>query len=172
MALSTGLEQCGVASGALLASPNGTPVTANVWAEGNAGTASSVGDRSQSSIQVKPYGVPRAVPVNGSTAPRGDKTVRWTWSAPNMLGSTFKEYQYSLNSGAGLPRREPASRLEPATSTTPPSSGSGPAAWKAHAVPKALPTRRPARRTCGPLLERITAPARIPATGLHTTPRT
>lgn len=97
VSLSSGFEQCGVANGAMLPSPNGASVTANVWVSASAGTASSVGDRSAPSAGVTPYGVPRQVPVNGSTAPRGDKTVRWTWSAPNMFGSTFKEYQYSLN---------------------------------------------------------------------------
>ena len=101
--LSTGLEQCGVANGAMLSSPNGANVTANVWVSASAGTASSVGDRSAPSAGVTPYGVPRQVPVNGSTAPRGYKTVRWTWSAPDMFGSTFREYQYSLNGAGWVP---------------------------------------------------------------------
>ena len=97
--LSTGGTNCGVSSGVVLNSPNGTNVYANVYAQPTA----NAGDRSDSSgpsATVKPYGVPGQPGVSGSTAPAQVKTVSWSWSAPGNNGSAITRYEISLN-GAG-----------------------------------------------------------------------
>ncbi|ALE05214.1 hypothetical protein AL755_06530 [Arthrobacter sp. ERGS1:01] len=96
--LSTTGETCGVASGAVLSTPNGAAVYANVYAAPNSGAAQR-GDASAASAQVTPYGVPLQPSVDGSTAPAQQKTVSWSWGAANANGSAVTRYDVSLNGG-------------------------------------------------------------------------
>lgn len=99
ISLSSGGQQCNVSSGNTFAASNGTPVYANVWAQASAGGQSSVGDRSESSATVKPYGIPAAPSVNGSTATQGQDKWSWTWNNPGNNGSPITKFQISLDGG-------------------------------------------------------------------------
>lgn len=98
--LSTMGERCDVPSGVKLPSPNGAGVYATVRARAAAGALGSVGDASAASATVAPYGVPFAPGLSGSTAPAEQKSVSWTWSAPNNNGSAITRYEISLNGAA------------------------------------------------------------------------
>ncbi|MDD0857244.1 hypothetical protein NHF46_04525 [Arthrobacter alpinus] len=80
--LSTSAEQCGVASGAVLASPNGTNVYATVRARAAADGQTSVGDASPASGTVKPYGTPGSAKVSGSNGAQDSQNVSYSWSYP------------------------------------------------------------------------------------------
>lgn len=80
--LSTSAEQCGVASGAVLASPNGVGVFATVRARAAAGGQSSVGDASPASGTVVPHGVPGSAKVSGSDGAQDSQNVSYSWSYP------------------------------------------------------------------------------------------
>ncbi|MEO6530477.1 MAG: Ig-like domain-containing protein [Specibacter sp.] len=112
--LSTTGESCGVPSGVQLASPNGAAVYATVRARASAGSLSSTGDASGASPTVTPYGVPGQTGVDGKTAGQGDKTVRWSWNAPNDNGSAITRYEIRLN-GAGWDSRGMATSFETGT---------------------------------------------------------
>ncbi|ALO67715.1 hypothetical protein AS189_16035 [Arthrobacter alpinus] len=94
--LSTGAASCGVPSGVVMNSPNGTNVYANVYAQ----PTSNAGDRSDSSgasATVNPFGVPGQTGVNGSTAGAEQKTVSWNWTTPGANGRAITRYEISLN---------------------------------------------------------------------------
>ncbi|WP_218711751.1 Ig-like domain-containing protein [Arthrobacter sp. BF1] len=81
--LSTSAEQCGVASGAVLASPNGAGVFATVRARAAAGGQTSVGDASPASATVVPHGVPGSAKVSGSDGAQDSQNVSYSWSYPS-----------------------------------------------------------------------------------------
>ncbi|MDD0857253.1 fibronectin type III domain-containing protein [Arthrobacter alpinus] len=94
--LSTGAASCGVPSGVVMNSPNGTNVYANVYAQ----PTSNAGDRSDTSgasATVNPFGVPGQTGVNGSTAGAEQKTVSWNWTTPGANGRAITRYEISLN---------------------------------------------------------------------------
>lgn len=105
--LTTTGETCGVASGAVLSSPNGSGVAATVRARAATGAFASNGDNSAASPTVTPYGVPQRTTVSGNQAGEGDKTLSWTWAAANNNGSAITRYESSLN-GAGWESRAKA----------------------------------------------------------------
>lgn len=95
-------EQCGVASGATLASPNNVDVYATVRAVGSAAGKQSGGDASPASPTVHPYGVPGQVSVTGSKAAQTVTTLTWTWVKPNSNGDIIRRYEVSLNGGGWI----------------------------------------------------------------------
>ncbi|MEV8180221.1 Ig-like domain-containing protein [Specibacter sp. NPDC078692] len=80
--LSTTGEQCGVASGASLPSPNGGSVFATVYAKAAAGSLSSNGEASPASGSVTPYGIPGSASVGGSNGAQGSHNVTYSWAFP------------------------------------------------------------------------------------------
>jgi hypothetical protein len=87
------------AGGGVVAAPNGTDTAVVVWAISTRNP--TPGDRSPASNTVNPYGLAFAPTVTGSKSSGvGDKTVSWTWNAPNGNGRPVTGYQYSLDGGA------------------------------------------------------------------------
>ncbi|MDI3212087.1 Ig-like domain-containing protein [Arthrobacter sp. AL12] len=87
------------AGGGVVAAPNGTATAVVVWAVSS--RSSSTGDGSPASASVNPYGLAFAPAVTGAKSSGvGDKTVSWTWNAPNGNGRPVTGYQYSVDGGA------------------------------------------------------------------------
>jgi hypothetical protein len=87
------------AGGGVVAAPNGTDTAVVVWAISTRNP--TPGDRSPASNTVNPYGLAYAPTVTGSKSSGvGDKTVSWTWNAPNGNGRPVTGYQYSVDNGA------------------------------------------------------------------------
>ncbi|WP_281445821.1 fibronectin type III domain-containing protein, partial [Paenarthrobacter nicotinovorans] len=87
------------AGGGVVAAPNGTDTAVVVWAISSRNP--TPGDRSPASNTVNPYGLAYAPTVTGSKSSGvGDKTVSWTWNAPNGNGRPVTGYQYSVDNGA------------------------------------------------------------------------
>ena len=82
----------------MVAAPNGADTAVVVWAISSRNP--TPGDRSPASNTVNPYGLAFAPTVTGSKSSGvGDKTVSWTWNAPNGNGRPVTGYQYSLDGG-------------------------------------------------------------------------
>ncbi|MET1065342.1 MAG: fibronectin type III domain-containing protein, partial [Arthrobacter sp.] len=88
------------AGGGVVAAPNGTATAVVVWAVSS--RSSSTGDGSPASASVNPYGLAFAPAVTGAKSSGvGDKTVSWTWNAPNGNGRPVTGYQYRLDGAGG-----------------------------------------------------------------------
>ncbi|MET4002712.1 hypothetical protein ABIB48_001428 [Arthrobacter sp. UYCu511] len=81
LTLTPGTTSCGVPSGVVLNSPNGTNVFANVYAQ----PTSNAGDRSDTSgpsAKKAPYGTPGTPGVGGSNGAEDQQSVSYSWAYP------------------------------------------------------------------------------------------